>query len=410
MKWSKYNFSWSQDETFFHYNSIYNTILITEKELQMPFETEIQAQLEENGFLLADEIQEESVAKQKIEEKLHSSDTLSCWIFVTNDCNLACPYCFEKDSLSNSRPEYMDKEMCERTVIWLTAKARELNVKKIHVTLTGGEPLMNVPAMEMIAALLRKTELIVTMNVITNGVLLDRTIAKQLYQHNISSYQITIDGPSKIHDARRQYKDGSGTFSTILNNILKIRQWNNQICFVIRINVDQQNYKEIIKLLTLLKKLQLEKFLAICMNDTITDGMPHPDVLSEIVKIILQAQADGFNIAFGELNNCWMMSEYWYMVNVNGDIYKCPSLVGRKQYCVGNVESMKLTSQYQEQMNLAPWESCMNCNLVGLCCGGCPYRCILNSTQSGHKKVCRKDYLEALLKIKYKELENKMGS
>ena len=403
MKWSKYNVTWKNDDKFYLYNSICNTLAVSEQEFHIPLED--QTELVQNGFLVSDEIKEEVLAREKIREKIHTSDTLSCWIFLTTDCNLACPYCFEKKSFTNNNPEYMDITMCMQVVAWLMIKAKEKDVQKIHITLTGGEPLLNIEAIETIIDLFTNTEFTVTANVITNGVLLDKTIAERLYHHGVSSYQITLDGPPKIHDSRRKYKDGRGTFLTILKNILNIRQWNEQITFVIRINMDRQNCDEINKLLLILKKMNLEKFLAICINDTLLEEVTQTDVFQKIVKIIAQAQAYGFNISFGELNNCWMMSEYWYMINTDGNLYKCPSLVGMKQYCVGNVASHKLNQQYRQQTEIMPWEKCLDCALVGLCCGGCPYRNFLKNKQWEKGKICRKNYMMSLLQLKYNNLD-----
>ena len=400
MKWSKYNTSWNKDGKMYIYNSIHNKLAVsTDEEFS---NTEYLNQLSCEGFRVNSNETEEQTAREKIKEKIHTSETLACWIFLTNDCNLACPYCFEKDSLLNKPANYMEKETCIKTVEWILRKASEKKVKKIQITMTGGEPLINKEAIRTLTEGFSNNEFEVNFNMITNGVLLDYETIKELKTMGITSYQITLDGPAKIHDSRRIYKDGRGTFNIIVNNVMKTLRSDDEIQFTIRINVDEGNCKHIGSLLSLLKRVNLNRYTALCISDTLmTDGTDTGNMLKENIRIIREAVEHGFKIAYGEINNCWMMSEFWYMVNVDGKLYKCPSLVGDEKYSVGSVTESKLNQEYIRQIGLEPWESCINCELAGVCCGGCPYRSVVSGGKWHERKVCRKNYMKELIQLKY---------
>jgi len=401
MQWSKYNSFWIKDDCLYIYNSIHNKLAIIDNTTTINENSDIN-ELTEQGFLVDNPALENDLAHQSIRQKLHTSDEFSCWIFITNDCNLACPYCFEKDTFLNKEIKYLDEESCIQVVSWILNKAREKNVQKIHISITGGEPLLNQHAITTIAQHLLDTEFEVSINIITNGVLLTQNVMEKLFNLGISSYQITLDGTSRLHDARRFFKDGKGTFSVIIQNIINILRLNTDIQFVIRINIDKQNCEETDNLLLFLKKIHFEKSVIICINDTITQGPCNSSsMLEKNTELIAKAIDYGFKIAFGELNNCWMMSEFWYMIDVDGSLYKCPSLVGDKKYQVGSIFSDDMLPQHQQQTALKPWEDCMNCELVGLCSGGCPYRSLLNKGDWNTNKVCRKNYLKSLLELKY---------
>lgn len=400
MKWSKYNTQWKgNQETLITYNSLNHKILYgLEDDYKLNKNLE---QLCLDGFLVEDELDEGKLLKEMIELRNRDTHSLSCWVFVSNDCNLTCPYCWEQGGLLK-KDSNMSMENARKTVDWLISRKEESMAEELSVTFMGGEPLLNREAIWFIAQQLNQKFSKVTYDIITNGVLLTPDIIEKCMEINLHSYQITLDGSKSLHDSRRCFADGEGTFDIILKNIESLVTMDENVSLVIRMNIDMQNYKNIPILLRLLHRMEFHRFSALCMNDTILkESSNNYFILKEVISILSLAKELGFQIAYGELNHCWMMSESWFMINQDGLIYKCPSLVGEREYAVGSIMEMTFNQEYQKQITQKPWDNCLSCELVGLCSGGCPYRDKMKDTQGEAKKICRKQYLMELLKLKY---------
>lgn len=400
MKWSRYNTQWQGDQdTLVTYNSLNHKILYGLKEDYKSDKSVEQLCLD--GFLVEDQLDEVQLLKEMLELRNQDTNSLSCWVFVSNDCNLTCPYCWEQEGLLK-KGSNMSMENAKKTVDWLILRKNVRMAEELSVTFMGGEPLLNMEAIWFIAQQLNQKIPKVTYDIITNGVLLTPNVVEKCIEINLHSYQITLDGTKNLHDSRRCFADGEGTFDVILKNVENLVAMDENVSLVIRMNIDMQNYKNIPILLRLLRRMEFHRFAALCINDTILkDSGQNNFILKEVIHILRLAKDLGFHIAYGELNHCWMMSESWFMINQDGLIYKCPSLVGEKEYAVGSIKEAELFKEYQRQISQKPWDTCLSCELAGLCSGGCPNRDKIQEAQGRSGKVCRKQYLMELLKLKY---------
>jgi uncharacterized protein len=139
---------------------------------------------------------------------------------VTNQCNLACTYCYEfgadKIATPAGKPKYMSLETAKSSVDFLlkSAAVREA----VHITFFGGETLMNfrllrdvvVYAAEAAAAAGKR----ITYSLTTNATLLTDEIIAFLSDHAIG-VTVSMDGPPELQDARRVYKNGKGSYAVM---------------------------------------------------------------------------------------------------------------------------------------------------------------------------------------------------
>ena len=111
--------------------------------------------------------------------------------------------------------------------------------------------------------------------------------------------------------------------------------------------------------------------------------------------------------------SCMMELKQRVVINYNGDIYKCAGLIGRREFCVGNLKSG--VKDYRRSHHLDNWknEKCLACVYLPLCFGGCRYMKLL---QEGSMEGidCKKPYFDAALEslvlqdIKYaNQMQNK---
>ena len=135
-------------------------------------------------------------------------------ICPTMGCNFDCPYCFEDHGRGKMSEEVQDD------VVALTERMLDASdIKNLHVTWFGGEPLL---APGVIASLSKRLMALVEergggydAGITTNGYLLTQDVVDMLERYKVSSMQVTIDGLGPTHDATRRLAGGGPTFERI---------------------------------------------------------------------------------------------------------------------------------------------------------------------------------------------------
>lgn len=135
-------------------------------------------------------------------------------ILLTNRCNMACKYCFEKDKGTDDMNEkklleYYSHNPCTSTFPF------------------GGEPLLKLDLLIKIIELVknnrniqkkRKDVLLKKLKtVITNGTLIKNNVEK-IKKHGLEM-QISFDGPQKVHDTYRVFPNGKGTYDRCMEAV-----------------------------------------------------------------------------------------------------------------------------------------------------------------------------------------------
>jgi radical SAM protein with 4Fe4S-binding SPASM domain len=111
---------------------------------------------------------------------------------LTLRCNAACVHC--GSDAGSPRP----RELTADEALGVCDALAGLGVHE--VTLSGGEPLLR-PDWPAIASRLAARG--VRVEVITNGLLLDRDLARRIADAKVASVSISVDGPPAIHDRLR---------------------------------------------------------------------------------------------------------------------------------------------------------------------------------------------------------------
>jgi uncharacterized protein len=163
-------------------------------------------------------------------------------VVTTYSCNLRCTYCYEQ-SLQGRGTSWLEECLSEEmTEAALEAMARIDAPRRRQkcMTLYGGEPLQRANE-NMIRHLHEKacSRGFRQFSAITNAVDLDHYADILGKDRGISFLQITVDGPPSVHDGRRFFPDGRGTFERIVRNIDMALKLGVRIS--VRINVDRRN-------------------------------------------------------------------------------------------------------------------------------------------------------------------------
>jgi MoaA/NifB/PqqE/SkfB family radical SAM enzyme/Tfp pilus assembly protein PilF len=101
---------------------------------------------------------------------------------VTERCNLACPGCYLPDRTGRGAPASLIDEKVFKPLA-------EAGVR--HVTLTGGEPLLHPEFVEICA---RARAVFDSVQVVTNGLLLDLAMFSRLRDAGVASIKVSLDG------------------------------------------------------------------------------------------------------------------------------------------------------------------------------------------------------------------------
>ena len=136
---------------------------------------------------------------------------------VTNQCNLACTYCYEYsedkivDTENGKKPKFMTDETARQSVEFMLKESGDNPVA--HLTFFGGETLMNFPVLQRTIAYARErareTGKVVDFSLTTNATLLKPEIVEFLVANDVG-VTISIDGPPDVQDKFRVFKNGSG--------------------------------------------------------------------------------------------------------------------------------------------------------------------------------------------------------
>lgn len=151
--------------------------------------------------------------------------------FTSLGCNLRCDYCYEnhvghplKDNVYNMILDYWkDKHGC------------------FGIDWFGGEPLLCLSQITKFMSIFKKQHpndnLVSAMT--TNGTLLTKKVFESCLSLGIKNYQITLDGLRQTHDIHRHFRNGSGSFNSIIENIKSIKLLSDEFNIIIRTNIDK---------------------------------------------------------------------------------------------------------------------------------------------------------------------------
>lgn len=144
---------------------------------------------------------------------------------VTEDCNLACTYCYQTDKKCTHMPFSVAKQAIENILTESRGFDKINTVKEqpaIIIDFIGGEPLMETDLINQIIQYFLMTAVNMrhpyaatsVFSMSSNGTLFFEPKVQQLYYNYLGklSIGITVDGTKELHDKCRLTKDGRPTY------------------------------------------------------------------------------------------------------------------------------------------------------------------------------------------------------
>ncbi|UCH94956.1 MAG: radical SAM protein, partial [Candidatus Aminicenantes bacterium] len=162
-------------------------------------------------------------------KKLHGNGLSQIILEITRSCNQNCSYCPTSGKYSHDKTfkKNMSRETFKKCLDFFCE--RSLNSEKPFITFYGGEPLLRFDlireAVEYVKTKYDNKKY--SFNLTTNTTLLNKEIL-DFFIKNDFSVMVSLDGPEKINDRYRRFKNGKGTFNRIMKNLELIKQDNKE--------------------------------------------------------------------------------------------------------------------------------------------------------------------------------------
>lgn len=384
-------------------NNKYIISLITNAVIEMPLDFNYP-----NDFYELDDNAIESLIKNGIltylseeEEKFFVQDLLKkIWNLNNNKpavtivpslyCNLACPYCYERDYGVDSQIDIINEKNMKKIIDFL--KKKEIN----SIALYGGEPLLkrNKKILEPLLKYISSKK--GSVNVTTNGTEI-LEYSDFMHQGCISTLQITMDGMKEEHDKYRVSKKGHGSFDTIIKNIDAII--NKNVNIRIRMNINKENTESSHQLKKMLTKRYENKsnihiyFAPIkgemCDFEYGDDGFLHP--------LTNQIQSDFQQKTIASLPTgsfCSTTSKAGSFVFAPNGIWNCWHDVGIEDKKILDYSEFNLESSTHSRLPQFS-EPCSSCKYLLLCAGDCLVE---------NKGNCDIEHKEKMFKNSFKQI------
>ncbi|MCK4259828.1 MAG: SPASM domain-containing protein [Halanaerobiales bacterium] len=378
-------------------------------------------------FLIPDNFDELNFIQTKFFYNKFRTDLLSLTILPTLDCNFDCSYCYENNTIS-----YMSEEIANKLVNFT---ARNLAGKKdFSVAWYGGEPLLAASKIwdlsKVFIAMSKKIGVRYDASMITNGALLTPENVHKLIEHKIQTIQVTIDGPRDIHNKMRPFSSRFSkipdSYDLILDNVAYACE---KIAVNIRINLGQDNYEQLEKLLNSSKFNKLKDRVNIYISPLLPFGtgskvndhnfhtkcFDHPSFANIEANLSDKIKKAGFEAGYdfdgSKCSCCRAVCLNHWVVDPEGNLLKCWDSLGDSTGIVGHISEPPKEEPMFQNHNLFQWISysplnnidCKQCKFLPLCMGGCPHRVIKDKVDNKFKCSFIKFNYKQMLKSLYLE-------
>jgi uncharacterized protein len=321
---------------------------------------------------------------------------------VTNQCNLACTYCYEYgedkivDTENGKKAKFMSEQTARESVDFML---RESGANKMaHLTFFGGETLMNFPVLKFALSYAREQAAAmgkdVDFSLTTNATLLRPETIEWLAENRVG-VTISIDGPKEMQDQFRVFKNGTGSYDIVAPKIRELLRRHRSRPIGARVTLTSQtlDIRKIFKHLT--EEIgfwevgfapvttapnrdyaipdsgfdhMLGQFRALAQEflQASIEGRHHgfsnvKDTLEEIHKGISKAYPCGAGL--GLLG-----------VSTDGDVGLCHRFAGSEDHKMGTVRDgidRLVQIDFLEKHHIADKTDCSKCWARPLCSGGC---------------------------------------
>ncbi|WP_449329507.1 radical SAM protein, partial [Selenomonas noxia] len=342
----------------------------------------------EQGYIVACKKDECGTLRYKrILYMFKDSSTVSFVIAPCMTCNLRCIYCFERQYIPklSAQKAAMDDETANRCTQFIEGYCSRIKPERLHIQWFGGEPLLCYDRIiDMSSKLIKFCEnqsIEYSSFMITNGLLLNNKKIDTLSERcKVTHFQFTLDGDAS-HFAK--YKQAPIIeYTNLINNI---KYATGRTLVSVRMNVSRENEDAILRTaIALAKSCDNPDHLKIYASKIygkdnegchcLTDG-EFEEFRVKFDAILKEMNAGNGSIPIRSarrLTYCPSMTKDHFVIDPNGDIYKCECEIGNENEVIGNLKCGLYHNQAESKyfFETVP-EKCQRCSYYPLCHHGC---------------------------------------
>ena len=382
--------------------------------------------LQQQEFIVDDDYDKKQVLKNKITYSISKynkeKDTLKIDFALTRKCNFNCPYCFEKENLSNTKENTTNllKKTGESIYEYIDKLTNNGVIKLVNIVFYGGEPTIEktfvIDFINKVQKMLETKKVQFKYVFVTNGYLFDKSFTNKLDNTSCKFVQITIDGEKSFHNNRRTNNLKINTFDTIIENINNLLK--NKFYVVIRLNVDRTNFVSVKNFLLNIEDLIDKKFYGTYLNVDVARVFGSKDSYNLyeyekyreiLVDIALSKNLMSSNISSQPLTTFCVAETLGndIVVDFYGNIYRCWNNVFDDDYKINNINNIlkkncdnldfsPATLDFVEKYSLNNVNNkyCFECKYCKYCQGLCPAVrkniLLANEKNIYVKRICQK--------------------
>lgn len=261
---------------------------------------------------------------------------LSLTIWVTNECNMQCTYCYEGQDKAGDR---MSFDTAEAIIEWIRKYIKEKNCLFVKLRFHGGEPSINISVVKYFVEQLRNEKVVVFYSMTTNGYRISKETL-QFLGENIDEISVSVDGIKEIHDRHRINAFGHGTYDEVIRFAESIKEYKCKLIIRMTISADSSRF-----LYNSIKELVEHGFKNITAVVDVFDENWTFDLVEELdeqcKRIKLEFKESDLDIVLPigsgiNVNNVCKGGTNSYNILPRGDIYPCPYAV-EEEFCLGNI-------------------------------------------------------------------------
>lgn len=359
-------------------------------------------------------------------DKIKYNRTLTISDTMTFACNMDCVYCFE-----NSRKNHHTTlEISDRIDMMIRLiHLFDSDIDTVEYIFFGGEPLLNLNYIDLMCETIRSqfSNLTINFSFTSNGTLIDAKFIELCNKYHFSEIRITLDGTSKIHNARRIMKNGMPSFDLIVNNIKRLCS-NTEIRVIINSVLDEGNMPCLFDMFSELNSLLGEFVLTsrivfniglLCrpiVETAHTKKMRMSNSISRLNYYVLSEKlikAGATIMSPFYAPHCLNSSEKAFVVDPNGNIFKCVTGIGSNRFLLSTYSDFNNNPMLLLRNNIRHIESshrneCFGCEYLTMCNGGCKCQHYENGDILCRKKLLDEE-VNALLHLLYSGSFNAAG-
>lgn len=304
-------------------------------------------------------------------------------LYLTEDCNLRCSYCFVP-----KKPRSMTPEIARQAVDFLASRAIAGTLPSVEISFFGGEPFLRADLMEEVVTYARqRRKPKITFGATTNATLAGPRIEELIRQARMSLL-ISLDG-DEVANRARTFVDGRSSYALVARNLPRLvaaAEWAT-----VRMTYHPDSLNLLANVKTVLELGAPSVVLAPVIEADWNGCQPQvEEAFEELGEWFLTECRAG---RLPPLEITWQKLRHWHLsqlgaarpartcgigtsllaVTTDGQVLPCHRFLHRRHEALGTVADSTLSERRWPYVHLSSRDilGCDGCSAEPVCGGGC---------------------------------------